>query len=216
VALKPRQPPQVCAVVLKSLFLPSFQAFLLQPLCCPVILLACLYLFFPFSCQNHFPLLPFPRPQGPSNLTLAQLTPLISALTCLGGGFLCSTRHPRLPASDPYPLPPHRSPPGLKLAFFPFLFFSFLFFSFLFFSFLFFSLSLSLPFPSFLPSFLPFFFFLVCFFRDRVSLYSPGCPETHFVDQAGLELRNLPASASQVLGLKVCATTTRLLSFLLK
>jgi hypothetical protein len=30
------------------------------------------------------------------------------------------------------------------------------------------------------------FFFLV--FRDRVSLYSPGCPETHFVDQAGLEL----------------------------
>jgi hypothetical protein len=39
-----------------------------------------------------------------------------------------------------------------------------------------------------------FFFFLV--FRDRVSLYSPGCPGTHFVDQAGLELRNLPASAS--------------------
>jgi hypothetical protein len=33
-------------------------------------------------------------------------------------------------------------------------------------------------------------------FRDRVSLYSPGCPGTHFVDQAGLQLRNLPASAS--------------------
>jgi hypothetical protein len=32
------------------------------------------------------------------------------------------------------------------------------------------------------------------FFRDRVSLCSPGCPATHFVDQAGLELRNLPAS----------------------
>jgi hypothetical protein len=45
-------------------------------------------------------------------------------------------------------------------------------------------------------------------FRDRVSLYSPGCPGTHFVHQAGLELRNLPDSASQVLGLKVCATTT--------
>jgi hypothetical protein len=30
------------------------------------------------------------------------------------------------------------------------------------------------------------------------------------VDQAGLELRNLPASASQVLGLKACATTTQL------
>jgi hypothetical protein len=27
-------------------------------------------------------------------------------------------------------------------------------------------------------------------------LCSPGCPETHFVDQAGLELRKLPASAS--------------------
>jgi hypothetical protein len=40
-------------------------------------------------------------------------------------------------------------------------------------------------------------------------LYNPaGCPGTHFVDQAGLELRNLPASASQVLGLKACATTT--------
>jgi hypothetical protein len=42
-----------------------------------------------------------------------------------------------------------------------------------------------------------------------VSLYSPGCPGTHFVDQAGLELRNPPASASQVLGLKACATTTQ-------
>jgi hypothetical protein len=45
------------------------------------------------------------------------------------------------------------------------------------------------------------------FFWDRVSLYSPGCPGTHSVDQAGLELRNPPASASQVLGLKTCATT---------
>jgi hypothetical protein len=50
-----------------------------------------------------------------------------------------------------------------------------------------------------------FFFFLV--FRDRVSLCSPGCPGTHSVDQAGLELRNPPASASRELGLKVCATT---------
>jgi hypothetical protein len=40
-------------------------------------------------------------------------------------------------------------------------------------------------------------YFLFCFvFRDRVSLCSPGCPGTHFVDQAGLELRNPPASAS--------------------
>jgi hypothetical protein len=47
-------------------------------------------------------------------------------------------------------------------------------------------------------------------FQDRVSLCKPGCPGTHSVDQAGLELRNLPASASQVLGLKACATTARL------
>jgi hypothetical protein len=64
-------------------------------------------------------------------------------------------------------------------------------------SFLSFSLSL----------FLSFLVLFVCFFRDRVSLYIPGCPGTHFVDQAGLELRNLPASASHVLGLKACATT---------
>jgi hypothetical protein len=44
------------------------------------------------------------------------------------------------------------------------------------------------------------------FFRDRVYLYSPGCPGTLSVDQAGLKLRNLPASASQVLGLKACIT----------
>jgi hypothetical protein len=50
-------------------------------------------------------------------------------------------------------------------------------------------------------------FFVCLFFRDRVSLCSPGCPGTHFIDQAGLELRNLPASASPVLGLKACATT---------
>jgi hypothetical protein len=54
----------------------------------------------------------------------------------------------------------------------------------------------------------PLFFVLFCLFvfQDRVSLYSLGCPRTHFVYQAGLELRNPPASASQVLGLKACAT----------
>jgi hypothetical protein len=48
--------------------------------------------------------------------------------------------------------------------------------------------------------FQPFFFF----FWDRVSLCIPGCPGTHFVDQAGLEFRNPPASAPRVLGLKAC------------
>jgi hypothetical protein len=38
------------------------------------------------------------------------------------------------------------------------------------------------------------------------SLCSPGWPRTHSVDQAGLKLRNPPASASRVLGLKACAT----------
>jgi hypothetical protein len=57
----------------------------------------------------------------------------------------------------------------------------------------------------FLEFFFFFFFFLV--FRDMVSLYSSGCPGAHFVDQAGLELRNPPAFASRVLGLKAYATT---------
>jgi hypothetical protein len=54
------------------------------------------------------------------------------------------------------------------------------------------------------------FIFFFLFSQDRVSLCSPGCPGTHSVDQAGLELRNPPASASQVLGLKACATTALL------
>ena len=48
------------------------------------------------------------------------------------------------------------------------------------------------------------------FFQDRVSLYSSSCPGTHFVDQVGLELRNLPTSDSLVLGVKACAITARL------
>jgi hypothetical protein len=43
--------------------------------------------------------------------------------------------------------------------------------------------------------------FLV-FFQDRDSLCSSSCPRTHFVEQAGLKLRDPPASASQALGLK--------------
>jgi hypothetical protein len=47
-------------------------------------------------------------------------------------------------------------------------------------------------------------------FLRQVSLCSPGCPGTHFVEQAGLKLRVPPASASQVLGLKACATMAQL------
>jgi hypothetical protein len=47
----------------------------------------------------------------------------------------------------------------------------------------------------------------VCLFSETgFLLYSPGCPGTHFVDQAGLKLRNRPVSASRVLGLKACTT----------
>jgi len=51
------------------------------------------------------------------------------------------------------------------------------------------------------------FSYFILFFWDRVFLCISGCPGTHSVAQAGLKLRNLPASASQVLGLKACATT---------
>ncbi|GAB1302650.1 Ubiquitinyl hydrolase 1 [Apodemus speciosus] len=46
------------------------------------------------------------------------------------------------------------------------------------------------------------------------SVYSPGCPGTHSVDQAVLELRNPPASASQVLGLQIMSLHPRYISFL--
>jgi hypothetical protein len=60
--------------------------------------------------------------------------------------------------------------------------------------------------PEFL-LFLNFYLFIYFAFFETGFLCSPGCPGTHFVDRAGLELRNPPASASQVLGLKPCVTT---------
>jgi hypothetical protein len=53
-------------------------------------------------------------------------------------------------------------------------------------------------------------------FQDRDSLSSSGYPGTHCVEQAGLELRDPLASVSQVLGLKVCTTTTQLYTLLFK
>ena len=51
------------------------------------------------------------------------------------------------------------------------------------------------------------FLVFVFVFPDTVSLCGPSCSGTHSVVQAGLKLRNPPASASRVLGLKACATT---------
>lgn len=51
------------------------------------------------------------------------------------------------------------------------------------------------------------FVWLVVFgFSDNVSLCSPAYSRTYSVDQASLELQDLPASASYMLGLKVCTT----------
>jgi hypothetical protein len=45
------------------------------------------------------------------------------------------------------------------------------------------------------------FFCLFCSCFVFSNVYSPGYPEKHSVDQAGLKLRDLPAFASRVLGL---------------
>jgi hypothetical protein len=81
------------------------------------------------------------------------------------------------------------------------------------------SASLFFLYHSFWSGSLTLFYFILFYFislllfwgevQDRVSLYSAGCPEPHSVDQAGLELRNPPASASQVLGLKTSLTLKR-------
>jgi hypothetical protein len=53
------------------------------------------------------------------------------------------------------------------------------------------------------------FVLFVCFDTGFLCV-APGCLVTCSVDQAGLRLRDPPASASQKLGLKVCATTAGL------
>ena len=45
-------------------------------------------------------------------------------------------------------------------------------------------------------------------FQNKVSLWGYGYPGTHSVDQASLQFGDLPASASLVLGLKMCERNT--------
>jgi hypothetical protein len=52
--------------------------------------------------------------------------------------------------------------------------------------------------------------------QGTISLCSLVCPGTHSAEQASLKLRNPPASASQVLGLKIYAISTQLSFVLLK
>jgi hypothetical protein len=53
------------------------------------------------------------------------------------------------------------------------------------------------------------YFFLVS--QDRTFLQSSGCPEIHSVDQGGLELRDPPASASQVLSTTITTQKKKIL-----
>jgi hypothetical protein len=47
----------------------------------------------------------------------------------------------------------------------------------------------------------------VCVFETEFLCEALACPGAHSVDQAGLKLRDPPASASQVWRLMVCATS---------
>jgi hypothetical protein len=49
---------------------------------------------------------------------------------------------------------------------------------------------------------------VITVFLDKVSLCDSGWPRTHFVDHAGLDTRDPPASSSQDLEINVCATIT--------
>ena len=54
-----------------------------------------------------------------------------------------------------------------------------------------------------------FYFIILLFLRQGFSAQPCLSPGTNSLDQAGFKLRDLPASASQVLGLKTCATTAQ-------
>jgi hypothetical protein len=57
-----------------------------------------------------------------------------------------------------------------------------------------------------------FCFVFICFW-DRISLYSPGHPGTHCIDQAVLELRDPPVSVSWLLELNACTAAWQYLLF---
>ena len=59
-------------------------------------------------------------------------------------------------------------------------------------------------------------FYLFIYFKTGFLCVALAVLELTFVDQAGLELRNPPASVSQVLGLKACDTTPGFLIFFFK
>jgi hypothetical protein len=60
------------------------------------------------------------------------------------------------------------------------------------------------------------FFMFVCYcVFETVFLCVVLASRTHAVDKAGLELRELTASASWLLRLKACVTTARLISYAL-
>jgi hypothetical protein len=67
------------------------------------------------------------------------------------------------------------------------------------------SLQESFSLSFFLSIFLSFFLSFCFVFFFSVSLCSFSCPGTLSVDQASLDLRDWPVSASRVLGIKMCA-----------
>jgi hypothetical protein len=57
--------------------------------------------------------------------------------------------------------------------------------------------------------------FFVFLLRFKVSPCSPDWPDPGYIDKAGLDLRDPPASVSQILGLKAHATTPSLAAVVL-
>lgn len=53
------------------------------------------------------------------------------------------------------------------------------------------------------------YLYFIFVFGDRISLCTSDCPWNYSIDHANLELRNVPASASWMLQLKVCTTTVQ-------